>query len=75
MDLSGIWRVTLFSLISLTIVLVKMSILASLKVDTVYSMRALLNIGNTDGRASTSVIFILPASSGYQNLRSSSKKS
>ena len=38
MLLSGIWRMTLFSLISFTIVLVRMSILFSLKVDSVYEI-------------------------------------
>lgn len=34
-------------------------------------MSCLLNIGKTEGRASTSVMRTLPASSGYHDLRSS----
>jgi len=60
---------------SLTMVLVRISILLSLKVDSVYSISCLLNIGSTEGRASTSVILTLPASSGYHIFKSSSKKS
>ncbi len=60
---------------SLTIVFVNTLILLSLKVDSVYSINCLLNVGNTDGSASTNVIRTLPESSGYHALKSSSKKS
>lgn len=40
-----------------------------------YSINCLLNIGNTDGSASTNVILTLPECSGYHALKSSSKKS
>lgn len=55
----------------MTIVCVRISILLSLNVDIVYSIRRLLNMGSTDGSASTSVILILSASSGYHDFRSS----
>lgn len=73
--LSGICSITLLSLTSFTIVLVNISILDCLKVDSVYSINCLENMGKTEGRASTRVMRIRPASSGYQLLRSSSRKS
>jgi hypothetical protein len=70
---SGPFRRTLFSFTFFTIVFVRISMSDSLNVRSVYAISSLLNEGSTLGRASTSVIRIREASSGYQDLRSSLK--
>lgn len=70
---SGPLRRTLFSFTFFTIVFVRISMSDSLNVRSVYAISSLLNEGSTLGRASTSVMRMREASSGYHDLRSSLK--